>query len=132
MQAAVRQCGHQFGWGIRGGRLASDAPSEAWHCTYHPGNYPAAKTHARKPKPHPYHALTEPERRWRNVLVKERRIARRHGGWSKVDKSHRLRAVEAKKKLKRQMRRIAKAAESGGWKEHQRRTRYDYIKKLVA
>lgn len=34
MQAAIRECGHLFGWGIRGGRLASDAPSEAWHCTY--------------------------------------------------------------------------------------------------
>ena len=67
MQAAVRECGHQFGWGIRGGRLSSDAPSKAWRCTWHPGNYPAAK------------------RQSRNVLVKERRVARRHGGWDKVD-----------------------------------------------
>ena len=33
-QAAVRKYGHLFGWGIAGGKLASDAPSEAWHCTY--------------------------------------------------------------------------------------------------
>lgn len=34
MQAAVREYGHLFGWGIRGGVLQSDAPSEPWHCTY--------------------------------------------------------------------------------------------------
>ena len=34
MQAAVRRYGHLFGWGIKGGKLASDAPSEAWHCTF--------------------------------------------------------------------------------------------------
>ena len=33
-QAAVRKYGHLFGWGIAGGKLSSDAPSEAWHCTY--------------------------------------------------------------------------------------------------
>jgi hypothetical protein len=132
MQAAVRDCGHEFGWGIRGGRLSSDAPSEAWHCTYHPGTYAAATKYKPKPKPHPYHALTEGERQWRNVLVKERRVARRHGGWSKVDKSHLARAVEAKKNLRKQMRRIAKAAEQSGWKKNQRRTRYDYLKKLVS
>jgi hypothetical protein len=132
MQAAVRECGHQFGWGIRGGRLSSDAPSEAWHCTYHAGDYPAAKKDRPKPKPHPYHALTERERHWRNVIVKERRIAKRNGGWDKVDKSHLARAVAAKKKLRAQMRRIAKAAEESGWKKNQRRTRYDYLKKLVS
>jgi hypothetical protein len=134
MQAAVRESGHQFGWGIRGGRLSSDAPSEAWHCTFHPGRYPAVKQNKPKqPRQHPYHVLTEGERKWRNVLVKERRIARRHGGWKQVDPSHLARAVEAKKNLRRQMRRIARAAEgSGGWKKNDRRERYDYLKKLVA
>jgi D-alanyl-D-alanine carboxypeptidase len=132
MQAAVRECGHKFGWGIRGGRLSSDAPSEAWHCTWHPGNYPAATQHARKRKPHPYHALTDRERQLRNVLVKQRRVARRHGGWSKVDESHLARAVEAKKELRKQMRRIARAAERDGWNKNRRRTRYDYMKKLVS
>lgn len=31
MQRAVRTVGHLFGWGISGGQLSSDAPSEAWH-----------------------------------------------------------------------------------------------------
>jgi len=132
MQAAVREFGHQFGWGIRGGKLSSDAPSEAWHCTWHPGNYPAAKQNAPKPKPHPYHALTDDERQWRNVLVKERRVARRHGGWDKVDKSHLAQAVTAKNHLREQLREIAKAAEKDGWSKNQRKTRYDYMKKLVA
>jgi hypothetical protein len=132
MQAAVRDCGHRFGWGIRGGRLSSDAPSEAWHCTYHPGNYAAVKQHEPKPKPHPYRALNDWERQWRNVLVRERRVARRHGGWRKVDPSHLARAVEAKKKLRRQMRRIARAGERSGWDKHNRRIRYDYLKQLVS
>ena len=33
MQQAVRKYGHLFGWGIAGGRITSDAPSEPWHCT---------------------------------------------------------------------------------------------------
>lgn len=32
MQAEVRKYGHLFGWGIAGGKLPSDAPSESWHC----------------------------------------------------------------------------------------------------
>jgi hypothetical protein len=131
MQAAVRECGHRFGWGIRGGRLNSDAPSEAWHCTYHPGDYPDAKQYRPKPRAHPYEALTEGERHWRDVLIKERRVARRHGGWRKVDPSHLAKAVEAKKKLRAKMRKIAANAETSGWEKGQRRVRYDYMKKLV-
>ena len=133
MQAAVRECGHQFGWEIRKGRLGSDAPSEPWHCTYHPGDSPAAKQYRPKPKAHPYEALTESERHWRNVLIKERRVARRHGGWRGVDPSHHARAVEAKRKLRAKMRKIAKAAKTSGWGGTRHpRTRYDYMKKLVS
>jgi hypothetical protein len=34
MQRLVARHGHEFGWGIAGGRLSSDAPSESWHATY--------------------------------------------------------------------------------------------------
>jgi len=34
MQGQVRRYGHLFGWGIAGGKLQSDAPSEEWHCTH--------------------------------------------------------------------------------------------------
>jgi len=33
-QKAIRTVGHLFGWGIQGGQLASDAPSERWHATF--------------------------------------------------------------------------------------------------
>lgn len=131
MQAAVQACGHEFGWGIRGGKLSSDAPSEAWHCTFHPGAYPAVQRNRPKPRPHPYHALTDGERVARNILVKERRIARRHGGWSKVDQSHLTRAAAAKRDIRAQLARIADAARSDGWDKHQRRVRHDYLKQLV-
>jgi hypothetical protein len=131
MQAAVRECGDKFGWGIRGGRLSSDAPSEAWHCTWHPGTYAAVKQNAGKPKPNPYDALSDNEKALRDVLVKQRRIARRNGGWSKVGKSHLAQAVEAKKQIRAQMARIKQAAETDGWNKMNRKVRYDYLKKLV-
>ena len=31
MQGQIRRYGHLFGWGIAGGKLQSDAPSEEWH-----------------------------------------------------------------------------------------------------
>lgn len=31
MQRSVRTVGHLFGWGIAGGQLSTDAPSESWH-----------------------------------------------------------------------------------------------------
>lgn len=37
-QAALRKYAHLFGWGIAGGKLASDAQSEPWHCTFR-GSY---------------------------------------------------------------------------------------------
>jgi hypothetical protein len=66
------------------------------------------------------------------VLIKERRVARRHGGWRKVDPSHLANAVAVKKKIRARMRKIANAAEASGWEKNQRRARYDYMKKLVS
>lgn len=34
MHAAIRKWGADFGWGIAGNRLGSDAPSESWHACY--------------------------------------------------------------------------------------------------
>src|SRR5262245_30034498 len=98
MQAAVRQCGHEYGWGIKGGQLTSDAPSEAWHATFHPDRYHG---NGHPPHKHPYHSLSDTEREARDVLVKERRTARRHGGWDKIDDSHLERAKRAKKELRK-------------------------------
>jgi hypothetical protein len=128
MQAAVRDYGHTFGWGIRGGRLSSDAPSEAWHCTFHPGVYKAPV--AQKPV-HPYQVMNAKERAARDILVNERRVAKRNGGWQKVDDSHRQRAAKAKATLRQCGIDIAVAAKESGWEKANRKARYDYIQKLI-
>jgi hypothetical protein len=128
MQAAVREVGHKFGWGIKGGQLASDAPSEAWHCTFHNGVFtaPAAPEHV-----HPYRRMNEAEREARDVLVHQRRVARKAGGWKEVDPVHLKRAVEAKKTLRQLAANIRSAARDGGWDKNYRKVRYDYINKLI-
>jgi hypothetical protein len=129
MQAAVREHGHKYGWGIRGGQLASDAPSEAWHCTFHPNVYDAPEEH--EEHVHPYRLMNDKERMARDILIKQRRIAKRHGGWGEVDPSHLRDAVQAKKLLRRYARHIAAAAKKTGWDVNHRKARYDYINKLT-
>lgn len=34
MQALIRKHGHEFGWGIAGGKGYTDAPSEPWHAVH--------------------------------------------------------------------------------------------------
>ncbi len=128
MQAAVRAHGHKFGWGIRGGQMSSDAPSEAWHSMYHQGAFkaPAEPKHV-----HPYHVMNDRERAARDVLVKERRVAKKHGGWEHVDDSHLERASKAKATLKRCARDIAAAAKESGWNKANRKARFAYINKLT-
>ena len=128
MQAAVRQHGHTFGWGIKGGQLPSDAPSEAWHCTFHPDKFqaPPVKQHT-----NPYHHMNDRERAARDVLVKERRVAKKHGGWGEIDHSHLKRAAKAKATLKACARDIAAAAKDSGWDKAHRKSRFDYINKLT-
>ena len=128
MQAAVRARGHAFGWGIRGGKMTSDAPSEAWHTMFHTGVFkaPTAPEHV-----HPYHVMNDRERAARDVLVKERRVAKRHGGWEKVDPSHLARALKAKATLERCAHDIAAAAQESGWNRANRRVRFQYINRLT-
>jgi hypothetical protein len=130
MQAAVRACGHTFGWGIRGGKLSSDAPSESWHAMFHTGVF--------KPPPagavahvHPALLMTESERASRDILIKERRVAKVNGGWKGVDPIHRQRAMTAKADLKAAATNIAATASQSGWDKANRKVRYDYINKLT-
>jgi len=129
MQAALRTHGHAFGWGIRGGKLASDAPSEAWHCTFHTDVY--APPAAEDPAQHAYHALTDKERAARDALIAERRTAKRHGGWEKIDSVHLRRAAEAKRALAQYARDITAAAKDTGWEKAERKVRLDYINQLI-
>lgn len=127
MQAAVRDCGHRFGWGIRGGRLNSDAPSESWHTTFHTGVFEPAASE----REHPYQLMNDRERAARDVLVKERRVAQRHGGWSALDASHVERARRAKSELRHCARDIAAAAKKDGWQKCDRKVRFAYINQLT-
>ena len=129
MAQLINRHGAEFGWQKRW----SDAPSEWWHFKYapsydrHKGESPAAKPR----KKHPYHSLTAQEKKWRNTLIRERKIAKRNGGWNKVGADHLSMANRAKQKLRAQMRSIQKAAKQSGWDKANRRTRYNYMRKLV-
>ena len=129
MAQLINQYGASYGWQKRW----SDAPSEWWHFKYapqndrHKGESPASKPQRK----HPYHYLTDGEKHWRNVLIRERRIAKRHNGWENVGPDHLSMATRAKKELRKKMTAIEDAAKKSGWSKMQRKTRYDYIKKLV-
>jgi hypothetical protein len=69
------------------------------------------------------------ERAARDILVSERRVAKRHGGWKNVDDSHRARAAKAKATLRQCGWDIAAAAKESGWHKADRRKRHDYIQK---
>ena len=81
----------------------------------------------------PWAVLTQEERRQMEVLASERRVAKRHGGWGKVDPSHRRRADEAKRWLiarREELRRRAQD-EDDGWRRGHRRERHDLIKEAT-
>jgi hypothetical protein len=128
MAQLINQEGAAFGWQKRW----SDAPSEWWHFRYAP-QYDQYKN--QKPKPvkhvHPYHYLTDNEKHWRNVLVRERKIAKKHGGWDKVGATHLAQAKQAKRHLRQNKKAIEAAAKKGGWKKNNRIKRHRYIKKLL-
>lgn len=126
MAQAINRYGAEYGWQ----KKWSDAPSEWWHFKYAP-EHDQHKGEKPREQKHPYHVLTADEKQRRNVLVKERRIAKRNGGWSKVDASHLRRATEAKKWLANQARQIEQVAKRDGWGKANRRRRHDYIEKLV-
>ena len=75
--------------------------------------------------------MNEDERAARDVLVRQRRVARKAGGWSKVEPFHLKRAVEAKQALRKLAANIRSAADDGGWEKNHRKARYDYINKLI-
>ena len=130
MAALINRFGAEYGWQKRW----SDAPSEWWHFKYAPQQDRHRNDQPISRQKHPYHVLTDEEKDRRNVLIKERRSAQKHGGWDKIDKSHLQRATEAKTWLARQAAQIkAAAAKDGanGWRKSNRKRRYDYISKLV-
>jgi putative chitinase len=78
----------------------------------------------------PWAVLTKEERAQMDVLASERRIAKRNGGWEKVDPSHLERAKQAKAWLttrRKELWRLAQDEPKGGDKAG-RRERYEVIK----
>ena len=127
MARLINTHGARYGWQKRW----SDAQSEWWHFKYAPQH---DQYKGQKPKPkkkHPYHYMTDGEKKWRNVLVRERRIAKKHGGWDKVGATHLAQAKQAKKQLRKCKKRIENAAKKNGWNRAHRKTRHAYIKKLI-
>ena len=81
---------------------------------------------------HPWRVLGDTERGKLADLFAERRIARRNGGWDKVDASHRQHARELKGWLIDRRKEIWRAGTSEGWTPHRRRQRYVLIKKATS
>jgi len=123
MAQLINQEGAEFGWQ----KKWSDAPSEWWHFRYTP-NQDKHRGEPAKPKKHPRNYLTGAEKAARDTLVKERRVAKRNGGWGKVDPSHLKRASKAKSYLAAQRRAILKA---GDQSKFNRAQRAKYIQELI-
>jgi predicted chitinase len=78
----------------------------------------------------PWAVLTDEERTQMELLESKRRVAKRNGGWDKIDASHREQAKRAKAWLvarRTELERLAKQ-EPGGWEKAGRRKRCDLIK----
>ena len=128
MARLINQYGAEFGWQKRW----SDAPSEWWHFKYSPQNDKHKGQHpAGGHQKHPYHYMSDDEKHWRNVLVRERRIAKKNGGWDKIGAGHLAMAKTAKRHLRQNKRKIEAAAKRDGWKKNFRTIRHSYIKQLL-
>ena len=124
MRSAIDRYGASYGWSKRW----SDAPSEWWHIRYDPG-HDQHKGEPLKPKKPDYTFLNDNEAKARRTLLRIRRRARKHGGFSK-NRVLIPQAREAKATIRRQRRRLIDAArKDGGWKKHHRRERYNALGK---
>lgn len=81
---------------------------------------------------HPWCVLGDGERGKLADLYAERRIAKRNGGWDKVDPSHLKHARELKDWLVERRKEIWRNGTSEGWKPHNRRRRYLVLKRATA
>ncbi|MDA0161679.1 hypothetical protein OM076_15480 [Solirubrobacter ginsenosidimutans] len=77
--------------------------------------------------------LTDDEREWMETLAKERKIAKRNGGWKTIDPSHLARANDAKQHLVARAKELESksAAEPNGWRRFGRQKRYDLMKEAT-
>lgn len=126
MTAAINEYGADYGWQ----KKWSDAPQEWWHLKY-------SKTHDKHiNEPFPVKNtgrvyLTSSEKHYRDVLVRERQSAKRHGGWNKVAPQHLSRAKDAKDWLNERLTVLKASGRERGWHELHRSERYKYIKETI-
>ncbi len=78
--------------------------------------------------------LTDEERHQMEILAAERRVAKRNGGWDKVDPLHLRNASAAKTWLRARAEQIATSAtaEPNGWRRNDRHCRHDLITAAIA
>jgi hypothetical protein len=119
-RAWIDRHGARFGWAKRW----SDAAHEWWHLKWRSGVW----------KPPPPVRLTSGERAWVRELQTQRKIAKRNGGWSKVDPSHLRKAVEMKDRIRARraaMRKLARKHGKRWWRRRDRRRRYTYLGRVL-
>lgn len=127
MAELINKHGAEHGWQ----KKWSDAPTEWWHFRYAPKH----DKHADEPYPvkaHDRDSLTTAEKHYRDVLVHERRVAKRNGGWAKVSSKHLERAADAKQWLRQRALIISQKAKEDGWNKGGRRERHRYITHLIS
>lgn len=126
MRRDIDAHGTPFGWA----KSHSDAPSEWWHLRYDPALDRSRPDPKKKPKPKPKHPskrLGPNESRHRTRLKKVRSQLKRRPHDAAL--SRKLKTE--KDALRRSRAAIKKAAKRDGWKKKHRRTRYDYIGRLI-
>lgn len=77
--------------------------------------------------------LSAGEREHLEILIMERKVAARHGGWEKIDPSHLARARKAKTWLRNRVDEITKLAEAepDGWAKAGRKTRVGIMRQTI-
>jgi hypothetical protein len=112
--------------------VAFNVRGEGWHMdTLSEAALFAAARKLVKPARPRYWYMNKRERRLALELEAERRSAKRHGGWSKIDPSHLKRAREIVRWFEAQNKRIHKAAKESGWNKANRRARHKAIHNLI-
>src|SRR5829696_5414029 len=81
---------------------------------------------------HPWRVLTDQERKSLADLYRERRIAKRNGGWDKIDASHLRNAEDLKAWLTDRRKEVWRDGKREGWKKNNRRRRYIILKRATA
>jgi D-alanyl-D-alanine carboxypeptidase len=80
---------------------------------------------------HPWRVLENDERRMLGELFAVRRIAKRAGGFKKVDAAHRQKRDECRKFLVERRKELWRAGQKDNWKKERRKRRYLIIKRAT-